>query len=419
LPPISYSATFPSNAVSALQARLDAGTNALHGGGDRETLARCLSALDVPVESQALVFSKTSLQRNLIHPRNPRAVYFSDDCYVGWVPGGLMEVTVTDPRLGLVFYRYDPRSTATSARFERDAECLSCHAGSRTRDWPGLMVRSVFPDDRGEPISSAGGFLTGHESPLTERWGGWYVTGSHGAVRSMGNSLARETAAGADLDREAGANLTDLGRFFPTDRYLRPDSDVVALMVLEHQVMMHNRLVEGGLRVRRWTHYQRLLQEELGQLVSAEPSGTARRVVESEAERILDYLLFRGEAALPQGGVRGSPAFPEAFRRNRRIDGAGRSLKDLDLETRLFTHRCSYMIHSQAFDILPVGLKQRIYQRLDQVLTGADSTGRFRYLEAEERAAIREILLATQPGIDQAWIVSSRPNREHQPNPSR
>ncbi len=401
-PPLRYSATPASNAVSALQARLTAGTWSPPGTTERDRLRAVLDVLGVPVESQVLVFSKTSLQRALIGPRRPRAVYFSEDCYVGWVPGGLIEVAVTDPVLGVAFYRVDPRDRA-GMRIERDPDCLSCHGAALTRHWPGLIVRSVFPDATGEPLTAAGSFLIGHESPLAERWGGWYVTGLSGSLRHLGNVTAHLQGRDAVLDRAAGANLTNLSRFFPVTDYLRPDSDIVALLVLEHQTGMMNRLVTGTLRVRQWLAYQQNLQRERGEPVSDEPVGAARRVVESEARRILEYLLFCGEAAFPPEGIRGGSAFAEAFLRHRRPDAHGRSLKDFDLRTRLFTWRCSYMIYSQAFAALPPALYAAVARGLGEVLNAAAPPPAFRHLPAEERAVIREILAATKPDLTRFW----------------
>ncbi len=401
-PPINYSARPATNAVSEWQARLAAGGWPARGQPERVIVREVLAALDAPVESQVLVFSKTSLQRELIGPRRPRALYFAEDAYVGWVPGGLIELAVSDPAIGLAFYRVDPREPAPM-RFERDPDCLSCHGGSLTRNWPGLMVRSVFPDASGEPLTAAGTFLTGHESPLSERWGGWYVTGRSGPLRHMGNVTARLRGHDAELDRAAGANVTDLSRFFPVGPYLRPDSDIVALLVLEHQVGMMNRLVEGGLRVRKWLAYQHNLQRELGQTVSDEPEGTALRVVESEAGRIVEHLLFCDEAALPAGGVSGAGDFERAFRRNRRADLRGRSLKDFDLRTRLFTWRCSYMVYSRAFDALPPALGKTVARRLGEVLSAPEPPAKFRHLPVAERTAIREILAATKPELTRAW----------------
>jgi hypothetical protein len=402
--PIEYSARTPSNRVSHLQTRLAEGRPGL---SERQYVQWVLRELDVPVESQTLVFSRTSLQRDLIHPQRPRALYFSDDVYLGWVPGGLMEVAVTDPELGLVFYKLDFREVSANARMVRDADCLSCHAGSMTRSWPGLLVRSVFPDDRGDPITSAGSFMVGHDTPLEQRWGGWYVTGQHGTARHLGNAIAQRTDAGADIDKEGFANLNSLEALFDPAPYPRPDSDIVALMVLEHQAMLHNRLCEGGLRVRKWSHYQRQLQKELGEELSAEPVGTALRVIRGETERILEALLFCDEIRLPQGGVKGAGAFEEAFGTARLADTRGRSLRDFDLRSRLFRWRCSYMIYSDAFTSLPEELKRSLFARLDEILTAAAPPKRFAHLSSAERTAIREILMATHEEF--AASIEARP----------
>jgi len=280
-----------------------------------------------------------------------------------------------------------------------EAKCLSCHAGPHTRQWPALIIRSVFPDADGEPIARAGSFLTDHTSPLAERWGGWYVTGVHGNVRHMGNAIARDEGLEIRLDREAGANVSRLDDRIPTGRYPRGDSDLVALMVFEHQVTVHNILAEGALRARRWLHYQQALQKELGEPVTEEPTGTALRVIEGETRRILEALLFRNEAALPDGGISGHPEFRSAFGANRREDARGRSLKDLNLNTRLFEYRCSYLIHSEAFLTLPAPLKESVHRALRRGLDSHDPVAPFDHLPREERAAIREILTAAQPEL--------------------
>lgn len=394
LPPIEYSARTPTNRISQLEASLSARRPKVTEAAFVHWL---LEQTGVPESSQVLVFSKTSLQRDLIHPRQPRALYFSDDLYLGWVPGGLMEVGMSDPELGIVFYKLDARDPEKPLHFERDGECLSCHGGSMTRNWPGLMVRSVFPDAKGEPLTAAGSFLVTHETPIEQRWGGWYVTGQHGAMRHLGNALAEEADHEAKLDREAGANLRRLDRFFDTQRYPRPDSDIVALMVFEHQVMVHNRLCEGALRVRKWSHYQRQLQKELGEKIQEQPVGTALRVVTSETDRILESLLFCDEAGLPADGIQGAGDFEKGFAGPRRADAAGRSLRDFDLKSRLFRYRCSYMIYSPSFDALPASLKSAVFRKLDGILTAETPPARYQHLPRAERTAIREILLATKP----------------------
>ena len=67
-----------------------------------------LKALDVPTESQVLVFSKTSFQASRIVPRLPRALYFNDHVSVGFVRGGdVLEIASVDPKQGVIFYTLD------------------------------------------------------------------------------------------------------------------------------------------------------------------------------------------------------------------------------------------------------------------------------------------------------------------------
>jgi hypothetical protein len=188
LAPILYSASTPDNPVSRLQTRLDSGATTLTWDDSVGRLTSVLAALEVPTSSQTLVFSKTSLQQTRISPRNPRALYFNDDVYVGYVRAGeVVEVSVADPALGTVFYWVE-QVPGERPRFERRTEdCLLCHGGSQTRGVPGHIVRSVYPSPSGQPIFSAGSHRVDDSTALADRWGGWYVTGRHGKQRHLGN----------------------------------------------------------------------------------------------------------------------------------------------------------------------------------------------------------------------------------------
>ena len=136
--------------------RGNGGTAASLGVSRLEVLAAVLKALDVPVESQGLVFSKTSKQNDLITPRNPRAVYFGDNAYVGYVPGGSIEVAAFDPVLGPVFYLMSMDGRGSDGWIQRDNSCLQCHGTSRTELVPGLLVRSVYADRRRSAAAGGG-----------------------------------------------------------------------------------------------------------------------------------------------------------------------------------------------------------------------------------------------------------------------
>jgi hypothetical protein len=366
--------------------------------------ASVLKELKVSAASQTLVFSKTSLQNSLINPQSPRSVFFNDECYVGWAQGGMMELIGMDPENGPQFYAL----TYPSERDEKPAlltteNCLSCHEGSRTGGVKGLLVRSVYTDEGGQPILSEGSFVSGHDSPISERWGGWYVTGKHGKERHMGNVIAHMEGNRISLNREEGANVSSLNRYFSIKPYLAATSDIVALMVLEHQCTMHNKLTDAGKSAREAMARQHDLQKAFKEPITEAPQGSALTVINSQAEKVVRHLLFCEEYALTDRGIEGSPAYQEAFRSNRLETSDGRSLKDFQLLTRLFKYRCSYMIYSSGFEALPAPMKKVVYQRLYDVLSGKDKSKDFVHLSDSERKNIREILLETKKDLPDYW----------------
>jgi len=400
-PPINYSTAKADNLVTRLQRRIDSGEVKLPFADEFGYLPAVLKELKVPTSSQMLVFSKTSLQRDRIGPRTPRALYFNDDVYVGFCRlGELMEVAVADPELGNVFYSL-PQEPAAKPKFRRQTEnCLQCHL-SRQQGIPALTVRSVYPDREGNPILSAGSFRTDHTSPLKERWGGWYVTGTHGKQAHLGNLILPRRSVPDDLVNTDGVNVTDLKGRVDTGMYLTPHSDIVALMVLEHQTEMHNRIAAANYQT-KLAHRDADVINELDNAPKGRlTEGTARRV-DAAAEQLVKYLLFSEEARLTEP-VKGTSPFAEEFEKRGPFDNKGRSLRQFDLQTRLFKYPCSYEIYSPAFDGLPASVKERVYQRLWDVLTGKETGKDYAHLSAADRQAIKEILIATKPGLPAYW----------------
>lgn len=359
----------------------------LDASSEKAYLRSLLEELQIPVESQVLVFSKTSLQKPLIGPKRPRAIYFNEECYVGTVPGGDLEIISVSPERGFRYYLMaHPLSRHTEPELVQNNQCLSCHTGGE------LMVQSVHVSESGYPIGGVDRYLTSYESPFSERWGGWYVTGTHGADLHMGNAFSEKVGRGVTHDHAKGANITSLETFFQTKPYLTDTSDIVALMVLEHQYVMHNTLVDAAGAVRRW-----MARGADGTRVNT-PEET-RRVLAKHAQNIVRRLLFCDEYALSADGVTGSPAFLEGFRRNKKTCSDGTSLKDFDLKSRLFTHRCSYMIYASSFTGLPENLKLEVFGQLRRVLREEDKTGMYDHLPAAERRQILKILEETVPGF--------------------
>lgn len=384
-PPIRYSASKAEDVVAKLDPRR------LEPDDSFGYLGTLLKALDVPVSSQTLVFSKTSFQLRRISPRSPRALYFNDEVYVGWVPGGeVLEVSAVDPNLGAVFYTLD-----TKGKIQRQTDaCLQCHdSRGLTLGVPGHIVRSVYASGDGTPQLSLGTFRTNHHSPLEERWGGWYVTGEHGTMRHMGNVTYPEAP---DLPRlaERGANVTDLADRFDTFSYPAATSDIVALLVLEHQTYLQNLITRANHETR-----VALVQCEDINRLTGDPPGTltegTRSRIRANCEPLVEGLLFSGEAPLT-ARVKGTSGFAETFSKRG-------PLRAFDLERRLFAVPCSYLIYSKAFDALPAPARDYVSGRMRDILLGRDSGKAWAHLSEVDKAAILKTLRETKPDFTRDW----------------
>lgn len=400
--PINYSSTPPLDAVSSLQTQIDRGEVTLKHDARMGYLIDVLKCLDVPESSQALVFSKTSFQRKRISPANARAVYFGDDVYVGFVPGGdVVEITAVDPEQGAMFYSLSQQPTEKPT-FQRQTDaCLVCHVSRSTSDVPGHVVRSVFPDLKGEPHFSAGTYSTTHESPFAKRWGGWYVTGTHGRQRHMGNACFRTKDEALADDGAGGANVTDLSEKLDVTRYPTPHSDLIALLVMEHQAHMHNVLAWANYEGRAALWYNQMLNQSF-ENPADDMSESTRRRLQGAAERVVEALLFSKEPALSEP-VRGTADFAEQFSARGVRDDRGRSLRQLDLSRRLMKYPCSYLVYSSAFDRLPAEVKQRVYRRMYDVLRDPQPPPQYAALTATDRQGALEILRQTKPDLPEYW----------------
>ncbi len=385
-PPHEYHARQPHDRFSRLKDDLESGRIALDRSSEKAFVTSLLRALEIPVTSQMLVFSTTSLQLRLITPANPRALYFNEDIYLGWVPGGRIEVVGLDPELGAIFYIFDPPRGGEPLRIERSERCTNCHAGPDTGRVPGLVVKSVVPGTGGGSLTAFRIEKTGHGIPFDERFGGWYVTGDSRVASSLGNVV------GHFSEGEIVKHQIVPGTFFDFDRYPARTSDVLPQLLLEHQAGFVNRVVEAAYRARTYLH------ADGGQLTGAHAA-----LLDEQARLVARYLLFADEAPLPPGGVEGDPAFIADFLETRRAAPDGASLKDFDLRTHLFCNRCSYMIYSPIFAALPPAMKQRIYAQLAAALSTAAPSADYAWLPAAEKHAIRHILKATLPDLPAQW----------------
>jgi len=405
--PINYSTAEPHNAVERLQERLDDGRTKLTYEDGTGYLRSVLCELNVPLSSQMLVFSKTSLQRQRINPRTPRAIYFGDDTYIGFCQkGDLMEVTAVDPQLGAVFYSLNQKKS-DKPRFQRQTDnCLICHASSFNQGYPGHLARSVFADGLGLPLLASGTYRIDHTSPLRQRWGGWYVTGTSGKQTHLGNLIVRGNPRPEDIDNSPNVNVTNLDRYFKTSPYLTPHSDIVALMVMEHQTEMHNRLTRANMQTRIALRDEAEFNKALGRPADYRSDSTLSRI-KNAGEPVVRYMLFCEEAPLSDP-LKGTSGFAEEFAKRGPRDGKRRSLRDFDLKRRLFAYPCSYLIYSEAFDALPAPAKDYVMRRLWEVLSGKDASKEFAHLSTADRQAILEILRETKPNLPDYWKLALR-----------
>jgi hypothetical protein len=378
--------------VAQLMADLSAGRRQLQWEPQRGYLLSLLRTLHVPVESQVLVFSKTSFQNTRITPASPRAIYFNDDVYVGYVPGGdVIELASIDPVVGAIFRTLDQAPpSASSIKFAVNGQCLQCHQSMRTLNVPGLIVRSVLTHPQGFPILSAPYFDVDHRTELANRWGGWYVTGTTGSQTHMGNQTIPLDQPPETFNPARGSNLVDLTDRFDTQPYLTPHSDVAALMVLEHQTRFHNIVT-----VAAWETRQALMLHQAAHGPDAPLTDAALARIDRAAEAVVRYLLMADEVLLTDPIV-GTSGFANVYAEQGPRDEQGRSLRQLRLDRTLFAYPCSPMIYSPSLWQLPPPIRDRIVHRINDLLIGRASDHSF-HLSKSGRIAALEILRATLP----------------------
>src|SRR5688500_9776879 len=328
-PAIQYSSRPPRDVIVRLHQSIQKGEVTLaFDAMPRGYLAAVLKALDISPSSQTLVFSENSLQRAHISKATPRAVYFNDTVAVAWAKGAdTIEATALDPTQGVHFYSIPQTRGAKPQFIRRNADCLQCHLLPQTHGVPGVLTMSVLPlsDDKND---YAQGWEVDHRTPIEDRWGGWYVTGAQVPVKHLGNVPVLHVPR-SYVRADVAPKLTVASDAFDTTPYLTPHSDVVALMVLNHQTRMTNLLTRLGWQ---W----RIASHDFPTRSSIPPQ------VRDTANELVDYMLFVDEAALPSP-VRGSSTFSTDFPAKGPRDSKGRSLRDLDLTRRLLRYPCSFM----------------------------------------------------------------------------
>ncbi len=364
-PPHSYLDAKPKDRFAELQAKAQKGEVKIDTTNDKAFLTSLLEALNIPISSQIMVFSASSLQSEIINPRNPRALYFNEDTYLGWVPGGLIEIIAADPEMGPMFYVFDRlRPGGPVPNVTRSTKCMNCHAGNATRRLPGLIAESLLVSRAGSSLETFRRDVQGHQIPLEDRFGGWHLTGQHNITNNRANVMGIPNNGRNEITSVNPGQFSDLGLL------LLPTSDILPNLTNEHQMGFENRLVYAIYTVRQ------LKSESKGMMGAA-----AKAEIEDRAQELARYIMFADEAKFPAKGMAGDPAYVKDFLRDRKMTKAGLSLRDLDLKTRMFKYRCSYMLYTDTWREAP----------------------KHAHLPAAERLAIRSILKETMTDLPSWW----------------
>jgi hypothetical protein len=398
-PLMHYERMPADNAGARLQTRLEQGELKLEFRPPRGYLDSLLAALAIDRSSQALVYSKTSLQVAGIGAATPRALYFNDDTYVAWVPAGAnIEIGAMDTKLGQVFYVL-PNREGVGPRLQRQTlDCLSCHDTYELSGGgvPRFLLMSTYVDIHGNQLSHEGQILTSDQTELKYRWGGWYVTGQSGKQVHLGNIQVHDVQELVHLDEVRRGNLDALQGLFDTRPYLSDKSDIVALLVLQHQVDVQNLITRANFEIRTALGKEHAAGSDVAEL--PELSEKVRAQLKSYMDQLVDGMLFVDAVAFTDK-ITGDSGFDRWFESRGPRDRLGRSLRDLDLRTRLFKYPLSYVVYSAAFDALPEYAKHYVYGRFAAILSGRDQNEAYSQLSAQDRKAILEILSATKPAF--------------------
>lgn len=350
----------------------------LQGNDEKSRLQNLLKALNISESSQLLVYSATSLQSGLILPTNPRALYFNENTYVGYVPIGRIEVASIDPKLGPIFY-VSKNAPEHSIAFARSERCMNCHAGRTSWQLPGMVAESVIATQSGASLDGFRREIVGHQIPIAERLGGWHVTGAGQSSPHLGNLMGEATPEGyRKFPNPPGTR-------FDWSRYPNQNSDLFTHLIHEHQLGFHNLVTLAAYRTRE------VLEAGHGQVREIDQAPLAEI-----AHRLLRYVLFADEASLPEKGIQPEPVYLQDFLNRAIRTKAGISLRDVDLNTRLFRYRCSYMLLTDSFRALPAPFKNTFRRQLEGALSTKTPSSEFAYLPNEEKNTIRSILEETQ-----------------------
>lgn len=386
-PGVNYAGADLDDRVTRLLAQIEAGNVALeHDAEGRGYLDSLLEALEIDPSSQVLVFSKTALKTRFVTSQTPRALYFNDDTYVGFIQNSRsLEIATMDPNVGQVFFDFS-QNPEDGVEMEREMNrCLRCHDSySMTGGGvPRFLLSSVIADPQGDIVTHEISIITDTSTPLNRRWGGMYVTGTHSDMEIMGNFVIDDISKLTNMNLAPNGNKTDLSEFLDTSPYPSAGSDIVALLVLEHQVEVQNAISRLNFDSRTRLHTDGSIPaEELVQMTRP----------------LLESLFMAHEVPLTDK-VAGTSGYTDYFQGLGPFDSEQRSLRQLNLTTRTFEYPLSYLVYSDAIAALPDPVRTTLFSQIRQVLAGEIQDAAFAHLTPELRQAITAILTDTMPAI--------------------
>jgi hypothetical protein len=393
-PTIGYADRPTHNAIARLQERLNRGEVRLEFREPRGYLDSVLKVLGIDASSQTLVYAKTSLQFNLISGASPRAIYFDEDTYIAWIPGTrFLEIATMDGVVGPVFYTLS-NTSPDEVRIDREtSRCLTCHDtwGMTGGGVPTFLFLSTLVDRNGESLTGQPGEGTTDRTPISERWAGWYVTGQPTKQPHLGNILVEPDVDASNPARLSPGNVDSLKSFFDVSTYLTDRSDIVALLVFEHQTSVGNLITRANYKSRTLLGRNGLAMTASWASVPA----PLQKQLKAMLEPVVQALLFVNAAPVT-APMQSNSGFDRWFESKGLKDPSGRSLRELDLRQQIFRHPLSYLIYSESFGGLPPFAKEYLYTRISDVLNGRDQSAAYTHISLEERRTVRDILLATK-----------------------
>lgn len=339
---------------------------------DLSNLKYLLDEFNISHKSQILVFSNTSLQLSKISPSTPRAIFFSDDIYFGYVPNGKIEIIGIDPEIGAIPYifslpQYQEKNFPIIYRSRR---CMRCHASEKTDYVPGLLMESVIPISGGGTLDVLNRKKPGHSVPYELRFGGWFLSGSTKVGENWANKLGTIQNGNIEQVRVNPKASTGI--------HLNHTSDPIAHIVLEHQIGLVNLCIKIQYKIResksRSIHDKTVISEGL-------------------VKELLDYVLFKNEPKLPNPLDIALSPFARQFQELKINPEKVDMLREFDLKTRLFKYPCSYMINNRIISSLPKEIKELFYAKLVKTLDpNSFVTNRYSHLVESDKISIDQFL---------------------------